>query len=173
MKRAEQFKHNIVKKYFLKRLSSYFERFKEEVKGREIERWRHKFQDSIRGMLMLQALQKAIKKIRSYELNSWNNKTKKYFGWKEAIQRLGNMPLKLKEHGFKMVKRNMFSGRIELGTRIISSYEKNNVIEGFNQIYRVSKLMKIVSVMNKSWRRTETEFLAQLKSYSKLQGSHR
>lgn len=40
---------------------------------------------------MLQALQKAIKKIKSYELNNWNKRTKKYFKWKQAIQRLGDL----------------------------------------------------------------------------------
>lgn len=42
-------------------------------------------------MFMLQALQKAIKKIQSYELRKWNQKTKKYFKGKQALEKLGRL----------------------------------------------------------------------------------
>jgi hypothetical protein len=39
-------------------------------------------------MFMLQALQKAIKKIQSYELRKWNKITKKYFKGKQILEKL-------------------------------------------------------------------------------------
>lgn len=40
-------------------------------------------------------------------------------------------------------------------------------------IYRIGSIMKIISVIDKSWKETEKRFMTQLKQYANVQGSHR
>lgn len=145
--RGAAYQTAIIAKYLSKRVSSYFALFRRNLKQKEVEFWRNRFQSSIKGISVVNAFEKAQRKFTFYVLKVWRHRANKKTAQIQAASKMDELILQWGRKRFGELVRAGKERKLGITLDMVQEVLDALRWEGFNAIKVHSVLGKLVEAL--------------------------